>query len=125
VTDQGKSFTSAFFKETCNILGVKQIHSSAYNPRGNGMMERIHKTTNQGLSHYVNSYIRDWNTLIPFYIMAYRGTPHGTSGFNPYYLLHGTEIILPTYQDLRAKLRKRKRMREQTRKLEINPQVGL
>jgi transposase InsO family protein len=27
VTDQGRSFTSAFFKETCNILGIQQMHS--------------------------------------------------------------------------------------------------
>jgi transposase InsO family protein len=36
VTDQGRSFTSAFFKETFKILGIQQMHSSAYNPRGNG-----------------------------------------------------------------------------------------
>jgi transposase InsO family protein len=39
VTGQGRSFTSAFFKETCKILGIQQMHSSAYNPRGNGTIE--------------------------------------------------------------------------------------
>ena len=46
----------------------------------------------------------NWDTLVPFYLMAYRATPHGTSGYSPYYLLHGREMILPTSQDLRAKL---------------------
>jgi hypothetical protein len=59
---------------------------------------------NQGLSHYVNSSGTDWDTLISFYIMAYRGTPHGTSKFSPFFLLHGREMILPTSQDLKAKL---------------------
>jgi hypothetical protein len=59
---------------------------------------------NQGLSHFVNSTGTDWDTLIPFYIMAYRGTPHGTHGFSPFFLLHGSEIVLPTSQDLKAKL---------------------
>jgi hypothetical protein len=36
--------------------------------------------------------------------MAYRATPHGSSGFSPYYLLHGREMILPIMQDIRAKM---------------------
>jgi hypothetical protein len=79
------------------------MHSLAYNPRGNGTIERLHKTMNQGLSH-VNSSGKDWDTLIPFYVMAYHGTPHGTHGFSPFYLLHGREIVLPTSQELRVKL---------------------
>jgi hypothetical protein len=80
------------------------MHSSAYNFRGNGTIERLYKTMNQGLSHYVNSAETDWDSLIPFYIMAYRGTPHRTHGFSPFYLLHGRETILPTSQALKAKL---------------------
>jgi hypothetical protein len=36
--------------------------------------------------------------------MAYRATPHGSTGYSSYYLLHGREIILPTVQDVKAKL---------------------
>jgi transposase InsO family protein len=104
VTDQGRSFTSAFFKKTCKILGVKQMYSTAYHPQGNAQIERFHRTMNQGLSHYVNSAGTNWDDLIPYYLMAYRGTPYGTSGYSPYYLLHGREMILPTSHDLRAKL---------------------
>jgi hypothetical protein len=68
------------------------MHSLAYNRRGNGAIERLHKIMNQGLSHCVNSSGTDWDTLIPFYMMAYRGTPHGTDVFSPFYLLHGREI---------------------------------
>ena len=89
VIDQGRSFTSAFFKETCKILGVKQMHSSAYHPQGNAHVERLHKTMNQGLSHYVNSAGTNWDDLVPYYLLAYRGTPHGTGGYSPYNFLHG------------------------------------
>jgi hypothetical protein len=80
------------------------MHSSAYNTRGNGTIETIHKTMNQGLSHNVNSSGTDWDTLISFCMMAYRRTPHGTHGFSPFYLLHGREMVLPTSQALKAKL---------------------
>jgi hypothetical protein len=94
------------------------MHSSAYNPQGNGTIERLHKTMNQGLSHYVNSTGTDWDNLIPFYMMAYRGTPHGTHGFSPFYLLHGREMILPTSQGLKAKLTAEVRETENVHRLE-------
>jgi hypothetical protein len=36
--------------------------------------------------------------------MSYRNTPHGVSKQSPFYMLHGREMLLPTLQDLRAKL---------------------
>jgi transposase InsO family protein len=80
------------------------MHSSAYNPRENGTIERLHKTMNQELIQYVNSSGTDLDTLISFYMMAYCGTPHGTSKFSPFFLLHGREMVLPNSQDLKAKL---------------------
>ena len=87
--------------------------------QGNGTIERYDKTMNQGLSHYVNASCTNWDTLVPFYLMAYRATPHGTSGYSPYYLLHGPEMILPTAQDLRAKLSPGVRESECANSLEI------
>ena len=51
-------------------------------------------------------------------IRAYRGTPHGTSEYSPYYLLHGREMILPTSHDLRAKLTPDVRETEYVHRLE-------
>ena len=39
ITDQGRSFTSAFFQETCKILKVRKVRTSAYNAISNGMVE--------------------------------------------------------------------------------------
>jgi transposase InsO family protein len=104
MTDQERPFTSAFFKETCKILEVKQMHSSAYHPAGNGTIEKMRKTKNHVLCHYVNASGKTWDDLITFHLMAHRATSHGTRGFSPYYLLRGREMILPNSQDLGAKL---------------------
>ena len=85
-------------------MGIKQVNTSEYHPQDNGTIKRYHKTMNQGSSHYVNASFTNWDTLAPFYLMAYRATPRGTSGYSPYCLLHSREMILPTSQDLRAKL---------------------
>jgi len=38
--------------------------------------------------------------------MAYRSTPNTTTGFSPYYLLYGREMVLPNNKDLKAKVLK-------------------
>ena len=126
VTDQGRSCMSDLFKETCKILGTKQMNSSAYHAMAQWTIERYHKIMNQGLSQYVNASGTNCDTLIPFYLMAYRATPHGTSGYSPYYLLPGREMILPTSQHLKAKLTPevRDRVLSQTGKLEILTSVS-
>jgi transposase InsO family protein len=40
ITDQGRAFMSAFFRETCRILGVRKVHTSSYHPMANGTVER-------------------------------------------------------------------------------------
>jgi len=36
--------------------------------------------------------------------MAYRATPQSTTGYSPFYLLHGREMVLPNEGDLKAKI---------------------
>ena len=103
-SDQGRNFTSAFSKETCKILGVKQLCTTAYHRMSNAKLERSHKSLCEGLSHYVNSCGNNWDTLVPFYLMAYRNTPHGTTNQSPYYMLHGREMDIPSMHSLRPKL---------------------
>jgi transposase InsO family protein len=104
VTDRGASFMALFFNEVCKILGIRHLNTSAYHPQGNGVVERFHRTLHKSLSHYINESGTNWDTLLPFFIMAYHGCPHSSTGYTPYYLLHGREMILPTNQNLRAKL---------------------
>jgi len=38
--------------------------------------------------------------------MSYRATLHTTTGYRPFYLLHGREMVLPSTDNLKARLRK-------------------
>jgi transposase InsO family protein len=49
LNDQGRNFKSAFFRETCKILGVKQLYTTAYHPQANGILERWHRSLCEGL----------------------------------------------------------------------------
>jgi transposase InsO family protein len=95
ISDQGRNFTSAFFRETCKISGVKQIFATAYHHQANVKFERFHITLCESLSHYVNACGNNWDTLVSLFLMAFINTPHGTSKFAPFYMLHGREMVLP------------------------------
>jgi hypothetical protein len=41
--------------------------------------------------------------LVPF-LMAYRATPKIVTGYRPFYLLHGREMVLPGNDNLKAKI---------------------
>jgi len=40
LTDQGRSFMPTFFKETCKILGIREVNTLSYYTSLNGMVER-------------------------------------------------------------------------------------
>jgi hypothetical protein len=35
----------------------------------------------------------NWDVVTPFFLMAYRAIPNTTTGYSPYYLLHGSENL--------------------------------
>lgn len=42
-TDRGRQFESSLFRHLSQFLGVKQIHTTSYNPQANGIFERLHR----------------------------------------------------------------------------------
>ena len=103
VTDQGSAFMSSFFSETCKVLGIQRIHASSY-PESNGVAEIWQRTLHTGLSHLVNHSHTDWDLQLSFLLMGYRATPHTTTGYSPFYLLHGRVMSLPGNDNLKAKV---------------------
>ena len=66
----------------------------------------------------MNANGNNWDTLVPFFLMAFRNTPHGTSKYSPFYMLHGREMVLPSLQHLQAKLSPGIRHSDQAPRLE-------
>ena len=67
ITDQGRSFTSAFFQETCKILKVRKVRTSAYRAMSNGMVERFHRVLHDSIPHYIDSTSTNWDVVLPFF----------------------------------------------------------
>jgi hypothetical protein len=84
----------------------------------NGMVKRFHKSLHDGMSHYVDATGTNWDTVVPFFLMAYRATPHGTTKYSPFYLLHRREMNLPAEEDLKAQTPEQGQIFEQAQRLE-------
>jgi len=82
------------------------VRTSSYHASSNGMVERFHRSLHSGLSHYVNANHKNWDEVVPYYLMSHRATPHTTTGYSPVYLLHGREMVLPSTENLKARLPK-------------------
>ena len=95
LTDQGPNFESELFREICKALSVDKIRTSAYKPSTNGNIERFHATLHAMMSKVIANNQRDWDEHLPAIAFAYRTSVHETTGYTPFFLLHGREARIP------------------------------
>ena len=94
-TDQGKEFESHLFQHLSQELGSLKTRTLPYHPQGDGMVERQNRTIQAMLSCYVNDCHDDWSDHLPFVMMAYRSSPHESTGCSPNRVVFGREVNLP------------------------------
>ena len=89
VSDRDPRFTSAFFKEICRQLGIKQSMSTAFHPQSDGQTERTNRTLEEMLRHYVDPTQDDWDLKLPCAEFAVNNAFKEATGHTPFYLNHG------------------------------------
>lgn len=94
-SDQGRSFESNLFQQLCQLLDISKTRTSPYHPQSDGMIERFNRTLLSMLVFYVDANQQNWDTLLPYVMMAYRSSVNATTGFTPHKVLFGREMVLP------------------------------
>lgn len=95
LTDRGKSFQTDLIKQVYAEFGVNHVTSTAYHPQTNGLVERFNKTLSTMLSMYVRRDHRDWDKYLAHAVFAYNTTVQDSTGYSPFYLMHGYEAKMP------------------------------
>jgi transposase InsO family protein len=95
-TDQGSNFMSKVFRNTCSLLRVKKIQSTAFHPESQGSIERSHRLLAEYLRHYVRGDQTDWDACVPFATYVYNTTQHSATGYTPFELMFGRPSTLPS-----------------------------
>ena len=95
-SDRGREFNSVFFKRLCELLRVKKIFTTAYNPEGNSPAERLVGFVKQSLRIFVEKKVREWDTYLAPCAFVYINHPVEAIGTTPFELIFGrTPRVVP------------------------------
>lgn len=90
-SDRGAQFQRTLFKELCHLLGTNQLTTTAYNPKANGMVERIHRRLKEAL----RAHGKNWLNALPTVLLALRAAPREDDGISCAEMAFGRNLILP------------------------------
>jgi hypothetical protein len=96
-SDRGRQFESNLFKDMCILLGIEKTQTTPYHRKSDGMVERFNRTLEAMLSAYVSDHQRDWDSHLPYVMMAYRSAEHERTTLTPNMLMLGRETSTPLY----------------------------
>ena len=83
ISDNGLQFCSKLSQAVYQLLGVRKLTTSSYNPNGTGGVERVNHTMAQMLAMVVNERQDDWNLHLPHVEFAYKNSVSAATGLGP------------------------------------------
>jgi transposase InsO family protein len=108
ITDNGTNFMSKEFKDYCEGLGIKLKFVSVAHPKTNGQVEKTNGLICNGIKKRLLAPLEKakhaWVDELPSMLWSLRTTPNAATQETPFFLIHGTEAVLPveiTHEALR------------------------
>jgi transposase InsO family protein len=100
ITDNSSQFTGRKFLEFCDKHHIHVDWAAVAHPQTNGQVERANDMILQGIKPRIfdmlNKSGRKWLQELPSVIWSLRTTPSRATGFTPFFLVYGAEVVLPT-----------------------------
>ena len=93
--DKGGEWNSLLWKELHRYTGILATNTTPYNPRCDGMVERLNRTVINMLKSIPEGQKKMWKKHLPKLAFAYNSCVQKTTGFSPFYLMFGRESKLP------------------------------
>lgn len=95
LTDQGTQFTSEVITNLCKLLQIQQSFTTVFHPQSDGLCERFNRTMFQMLAAGGLELNDEWDTLLPFIVLAYNTSEQSSTLAPPFELVYGREVSLP------------------------------
>jgi transposase InsO family protein len=106
ITDNGTQFTGKKFLDFCDNHHIRVLWSAVAHPKINGQVERANDLVLQGLKPRIfdklNKHGKKWATELPSVLWILRTTLSRATGFTPFFLVYGSEAMLPTNVEHRS-----------------------
>ena len=102
ISDNGREFVNRLWRQVAQLLNIKHITITTYNPRANGLAENHMRPMKDSISIYCDESQKDWDLHLNGITMSYNTTVNTQTGFTPYYMMYGREARMPNELWLRA-----------------------
>ena len=83
---------SQLLKEIYQLLHIYPIRTTPCHPQTDGLAERFNNTLKSMLKRVPLEEGRDWDTLLPYILFAYREVLQAATGFSPFEVVFGWEV---------------------------------
>ena len=102
MSDNGKQFDNAKFRDFCAELGIKNYYSSLAHPQSNGQAVVTIRILKAALKTKLEDLKRKWVEYLPEVLYAYRTTQKSAIRETPFALAFGTEVVAPVEIGLKS-----------------------
>ena len=102
VSDNGKQFDNAKFRDFCVELEIKNYYSSPVHPQSNGQAEVTIRTFKAALKTKLEDLKGKWVEFLLEVLWAYRTTQKSATRETPFALAFGTEAVAPVEVGLKS-----------------------
>lgn len=96
ISDQGLEFLANIFQDTCKLLQIDKLQSTAYHHETLGAIENTHKNLGSFLRIQIATHGNDWASWIPYWVFAFNNTVHTETKYTPHELVFGKLSKIPT-----------------------------
>ena len=90
---RGTPFTSNLWTGLCQQLGIEARRTTTYNPKANGMVERLHRTLKAALMMKCDT--DNWVTNLPWVLLGLRTTPKEGTNATAAEMTYGDNLQVP------------------------------
>ena len=81
--------------ELTDQLGPGHDSSTPYYPQENGLVEAINKVLVTMIRRIIGIHSSNWHNMLFSVLWAYRTSVKTSTGFTPFQLVYGSEVVLP------------------------------
>lgn len=93
ICDNGVQFRSRQFTQLAQCYGSRITYNAVYHPQANNT-ERVNRVLKTMLRAFVQDNQRDWDKILPQVSCAIRTSRHEVTGYTPYFVNFGREMVL-------------------------------
>ncbi|XP_013774617.1 uncharacterized protein LOC106459539 [Limulus polyphemus] len=94
LSDRGIQFTSELMQKVCRLISTRQLFTTPYNPKCNGLCERMNGDLKSMLKKMYQERPHDWDRYLQTVLFAYQEVPQASTGFLPFEWMYRRQHVV-------------------------------